>query len=172
MSSHNQETEGESIWLSPEASQALLNEYQNFLDDYQKRLKQQIDQNRDEVSVQKLCQEMVNENHIWVAKLQSCDPDTSEAFFIEREAREKEERLKRVVSPEVKEAIIAMDALTERIIEKNKKQNARKAWKRSLMENSQRQIELLENLKEQMAVIIQFQKDATIRELYSKVVFG
>ena len=154
MSSPSQETEGDSLWLSPDASQKLLNEYQLFLDDYDERLRNKIGKNNSEESIQNLCEKLKNENNTWIDKLQFCDPDTFDAFMNEREAMEREDRLKSV-SPEVKDIIIALDATTERI----KLRSAEQAWKHSLMENSHKQIELLENLKGRMDAIIEFQKD-------------
>ena len=54
MSSPSQETEGDSLWLSPDASQKLLNEYQLFLDDYDERLRNKIGKNNSEESIQNL----------------------------------------------------------------------------------------------------------------------
>ncbi|WP_447964288.1 hypothetical protein [Nitrospira sp. Ecomares 2.1] len=142
MNSSEQESGDDSIWMSPEESQALLNEYQEFLDNYEQQLRSQLGPKKGEKSLQRLCDDFYKENNAWSEKLLLCDPETFEVFMSSREAKEKEESWK-TLSPEVKEAIIEIERSTERI----KRHSEEEAWKEDLKENSHRQIELLEKLE-------------------------
>lgn len=143
MSSNNHD-DNESIWLSPEVSQALLNEYQKFLDNEQQQLRQQLGQKTGEGNLEKLLEEFKEKNETWSEKLTLCDPETFETFMNAREGKEKEESWK-TLSPEVKEAIMEIERITERV----KRHAEKEAWKDELIENSRRQIELLEKVDKQ-----------------------
>lgn len=158
MVSRERENEDESIWLSPEASQALFNEYQEFLDKYQQQLKQQLAQKTSEVNIEKLMERFVEENDSWRGKLTLCDPETFETFIEKQEARQKEKEWQSL-SPEGKDLKIWGEKVIKEI-ERQNEEEGWKSWKRQLMKNSWRQIKLLEKIENQQDAILQFERDA------------
>jgi len=153
MASQELENEDESIWLSPEASQKLLENYkEKFLKKWEQKFAENMAENKDPNDIQTLTEAFIKEyQSSWLGKLEKCDPDIYEAYEEEEELA----GISRTIDPAIRDLCIGLKKWTK----ETKRKNTEEIWKSQVIRGSREQVKLLMEIQKQLQAIQKFLRE-------------
>ena len=153
MASQELENEDESIWLSPEASQKLIENYkEKFVKKWEQKFAEFIGENKDPNNIPTLTEACKKEyQSSWAEKLGKCDPDVYAAY----EEEEDWARISSIHDPAIRDSCIELKKWAKEI----KRKNAEEAWKSNVISGSRHQTKLLIEIQKQLQGIQKSQRE-------------
>jgi len=153
MTSQEIENEDESIWLSPSASQRLIENYkEKFVKKWEQKFAENMAENNDPNNFSTLIEDFKKEyQSSWAEKLGKCDPDVYEAY----EEEEDWGRISSIIDPGIRDTCIELKKWAKEI----KEENAEKAWKSNVISGGRHQTKLLIEIQKQLQAIQKSQRE-------------